>query len=219
MSRCLLLALMLLPWLASPARAGAWPREKGQVFWMLSGQIEGRDASGLYRQHGALYAEYGATDQLTLGIDLGNDTLRMTKAIGFLRWPLGPPDRPLKFAVELGAGQVEEENALRPGLSLGRGVVLWNRSGWLALDGRAALLGGRDVALESDLTFGLSTSQKSRLILQLQTGRPENGDPYARFAPSVVYEMKPGHQIELGVTTPLTGEGEHGIKLGIWRSF
>lgn len=219
MSRCLLLALMLLPWLAIPARAGAWPREEGQLFLVLSGQIEGRDASGLYRQHGALYAEYGATDRLTVGLDLGNDTIRMTKAIGFLRWPLGPPDRPLKLAFELGAGQVEEKNALRPGLSLGRGLVLWNRPGWLALDGRAALFGGRDVALESDLTFGLSTGQKTRLILQLQTGRPEKGGPYTRFAPSLVYETRPGRQIELGVIAPLTGEGEPGIKLGAWRSF
>lgn len=219
MSRCLLIALMLLPWLAGPCRAGAWPREKGQVFVVLSGQIEARDATGLYRQHGGLYAEYGATDRLTLGLDLGNDMIRMTKTIGFLRWPLGPPDRPLKVAVELGAGEVEQENALRPGLSLGRGIVLWDRPGWLAFDARAALLGGRDVALESDLTFGLSTGPKVRLILQLQTGRPETGDAYSRLAPAIVYETGPGRQIELGVIAPITGGGEKGIKLGLWRSF
>lgn len=219
MVRCLLCALMLLPWLATPAVAGAWPRDKGQVFVVVSGQIEGSDASGLYQQHGALYAEYGATDRMTLGVDLGGDTTRMTKAIAFLRWPLGDADRPLKLAAELGVGQVEEENALRPALSLGRGFVLWDRPGWLAVDGRAALLGGQDVALESDITLGLSTSRKSKLVLQIQTGRPDSGKTYSRLAPSFVYETKPGRQIELGLITSLTGDGESGVKLGLWRSF
>jgi len=219
MMRCSILALMLLPWMVAMVEAGAWPRDKGQVFMVLSGQIEGRDDSGLYQQHGALYAEYGATEHLTLGLDLGGDTLRMTKAIAFMRWQLGPPDRPLKFAVELGVGQVEEENALRPGLSLGRGFVLWDRAGWLTLDGRAALLGRRDVALESDLTLGLSTSQNTKVILQIQTGRPEAGDPYTRIAPSFVYQTRPGQQIELGIITSVSGGGDTGLKIGLWRTF
>lgn len=219
MSRPLILALMILPWLAAMATAGAWPRDKGQVFAVLSGQIEGPDEFGFYRQSGTLYAEYGVTGQLTLGVDLGGDALRMNKAIAFLRWPLGRVDRPLKLAVELGAGQVEEKNALRPGLSLGRGFTLGGRQGWLALDSRAVLFGGRDVALESDITFGLSIRRRTKVILQFQTGRPDAGDPYARFAPSLVYETEPGQQIELGVITPITGGGDNGIRLGLWRRF
>ncbi len=219
MSRCLIFVLMLWPWLAAMAEAGAWPRDRGQVFMVLSGQIEGPDEFGFYRQSGGLYAEYGATGRLTLGLDLGGDALRMSKAIAFLRWPLGRVDRPLKLAVELGAGQVEEENALRPGLSLGHGFALGQRPGWLAVDGRAVLFGGRDVALESDITFGLSASRKTRVILQIQTGRPDAGDPYARFAPSLVYETKPGQQIELGVIAPIAGGGDNGIRLGLWRRF
>ncbi|SEL80255.1 hypothetical protein SAMN05443999_10872 [Roseovarius azorensis] len=219
MSRLLILGLILMPWLAVMATAGAWPRDKGQVFAVLSGQIEGPDEFGFYRQSNALYAEYGVTGRLTLGVDLGGDALRMNKTIAFLRWPLGRVDRSLKLAFELGAGQVEEKNALRPGLSLGRGFMLGGRQGWLAVDGRAVLFGGRDVALESDITFGLSASRKTRMILQLQSGRPDTGDPYARFAPSLIYETKPGQQVELGVITPIAGGGDNGIRLGLWRRF
>ena len=37
------LALVLLPWCASTALAGAWPRERGQVFLSFSSQVEERD--------------------------------------------------------------------------------------------------------------------------------------------------------------------------------
>jgi hypothetical protein len=143
----------------------------------------------------------------------------MTKAIGFLRWPLGRADRGVKLAFELGAGQVDGENALRPGLSLGRGVAFGKRQGWLAADGRAILFTGGGMTLETDLTFGLSLTKRSKVILQIQAGQPDLGDAYTRFAPSFVVETKPGAHIEFGLTEPLLGDGDRGIKLGLWRKF
>ena len=219
MLRRLSLALIFLPCLAVMAQAGAWPREKSKTFTATSGQIEGSDALGLYHPFFAFYGEHGLSKRLTAGADLGGDGVRMSKVIGFLRWPFGRADRRLKVAFELGAGQIAEQNALRPGLSLGRGISLWDRNGWLAVDSRAILFGGGDLALEGDFTFGLSTTHKTKLILQVQTGQPVIGKSYARFAPSFVYETKPGQHIEFGVSQMFHGGRAHGVKLGLWRSF
>ena len=186
MRLCLLLAVLILPWLIGTAEAGAWPRAKGRTFLATTGQIDASDETGLRRQSFTLYAEYGATERLTLGLDLGGDALRMTKTIAFARWPIGRPAQQVKIAVELGLGQVSEVNALRPGLSLGRGLTLWRRQGWAVFDGRVIVFGGR---------------------------------AYTRFAPSYVHAIRPGAHLEVGLILPLSGGGERGVKLGLWRSF
>jgi len=219
MSRCLLLSLLLVPWLAVPALSGAWPRPKGTAFVATSAQIEGPDEHGVYRQNFSLFAEYGLTERLTLGVDVGGDAVRMSKAVGFLRWPLGPAERPLKLAVEFGAGQVEGEAALRPGLNIGRGIKLWERYGWLAVDSRAVLFESGGISLEGEATVGLSVSARSKVIVQLQAGRPDEGRDYTRVAPSFVYQTRPGTHIEAGLVEPLTGGGHRGFKLGLWREF
>lgn len=217
--RCLTLAVFLLLWLASDAMAGAWLRDKGAGFLSLSGQLKEPDEFGLYRQDVSLYAEYGLTEQLTLGVDAGHDILQMSKALVFARVPLGRKDRNTRLAAELGAGQVGDDNALRPGLSIGRGIQLWDRDGWLNADGRAVLAEGGARILESDLTFGLSVTDRIKVILQLQAGQPDTGDAYATFAPSIVYETKPGAHLEIGLSQPLTGGDLRGVSLGLWRMF
>jgi|AntRauTorckE5430_2_1112549.scaffolds.fasta_scaffold04045_2 hypothetical protein len=219
MVRCLTLAVVLLLGIATDAVAGAWLRETGTGFLSLAGEVTEPDAFGIYRQDYSLYAEYGLAERLTLGVDAGHDMLRMSKAVVFARLPLGRADRTVKLAVELGAGQVGDDTALRPGLSIGRGIKLWDRDGWLNADGRAVLAGGGAMTLESDLTFGLSVTEHSRVILQLQAGQPDIGDGYATFAPSLVYETKPGAHLEIGLTQPLTGSDLRSLSLGLWRTF
>ncbi|MDT8328520.1 MAG: hypothetical protein RQ750_14240 [Roseovarius sp.] len=219
MLRRLVLAVIILHCLATLAQAGAWPREKGKTFLTNSGQVEGPDEYGFYKPTFGIYGEYGLTERLTAGADIGGDGVQMSKVIGFLRWPLRDPARKTKLALEFGLGQVEEENALRPGLSLGRGFSLWDRNGWVALDNRAVVFSGGNIALESDFTFGLSSSPKTKIILQVQTGQPANGEAYGRFAPSFVYETKPGQHIEFGVSQMFYGGRKHGVKLGLWRNF
>lgn len=219
MVRCLTLAVVLVLGLASGAVAGAWLREAGAVFLDMSGEVTEPDEYGLYGMDARLYAEYGLTERLTLGVDAGHDMLRVSKAIAFLRMPLRPKARQTKLAVELGAGRVGEISALRPGLSVGRGIQLWDRNGWLNADGRAVLAGGGAMSLETDLTVGLSITDRAKIILQIQAGQPDTGRGYAKFAPSVVYEAKPGTQLQLGVTQPLAGGDRRGVSLGLWRTF
>jgi len=219
MSGRLLMLLVILPWFATAALGGAWPRKQGQTFLSLSGQVSEKDEFGIYRQNFGLYAEYGATARLTLGVDVNGDTLTMSKTIAFLRWPLGREDRETKIAIEIGAGQVEEETALRPGLSVGRGFSLGARHGWLNADTRAILFDGGGIAYESEVTAGLSVGARLKAMVQFQGGVPDEGRDYLRLAPSVVYEVRPGTQIELGVIEPLVGGGLREFKIGLWREF
>lgn len=213
-----LLALLII--LGAQAQAGAWPREKGKTFLSFSTQIEGPNEFGLYDTFATVYGEYGLTEKLTLGIDLGGSAVEMTKAIAFARLPIGHDTRETKLAIELGIGQVGGNTALRPGLSIGRGLTLGDRHGWATIDTRFVLFKGRSGhLLESDATLGLNATDKIKLIVQLQTGAPK-GDPlYMRLAPSVVIEKKPGHHLEFGVTAGLLETSEMGIKIGSWRNF
>jgi hypothetical protein len=215
----LILVLALLPWLAPQAQGGAWPRARGEGFLAASATVEGPDAFGLYRQSYSLFAEYGVTGRLTFGVDLGGDAGRMSKVIGFLRWPLGRPSRETKFALGLGAGQVGGETALRPEVSVGRGISIGRRHGWLNADTRAILFEGGATAFETDLTAGLSLGARVKAMVQLQAGAPARGRDYLRLAPSLVYEARPGTHLEFGVTEPLSGGGERGVTLGLWRRF
>jgi len=215
----LILILALLPWLAAAAQGGAWPRARGEGFLSASATVEGPDEAGFLRESFSLYAEYGVTARLTAGVDLNGDRLRMSKAIAFLRWPLGRAPREAKLALEIGAGQVEGENALRPSLSIGRGISIGERQGWLNADTRAILFTDGTTAYETDLTAGLSLGARVKAMVQIQAGVPAQGRNYLRLVPSVVYETRPGRHVELGVTEPLSGGGERGVKLGLWAEF
>ncbi|MBC7131570.1 MAG: hypothetical protein H5U16_00500 [Roseovarius sp.] len=211
------LALVLLPWLAAMAESGAWPREKGQVFAVLSYQIDERDENGVQKQDYGFYGEYGATERLTLGLDANGNALQRSKTLAFARLALDRGDRPLKLALELGAGTVEEETALRPGVSIGRGFALGARHGWLNGDLRAILTGDAD--FESDLTAGLAITPRTLVFVQLQAGLADGGQDYLRLAPALVHEIRPGAQIKLGLIQPLSGRDLRGLKLGFWRRF
>ena len=106
---------------------------------------------------------------------------------------------------------------LPPGLALGRGFEIGKRHGWLNADLRAIFNG--DTTFETDLIAGLALNPRTLAIVQLQAGAPEAGRSYLRLAPSLVRELRPGMQLELGLVAPLSGGGERGVKLGLWRRF
>lgn len=205
--------------LAIPAGAGPWPRGKGETFLSFSGQAEEPDAAGRVKIVFSSYAEHGLTPRLTLGLDLFGDGTRMSKAIAFLRRPLLQERQEWKLAGEVGLGQVDGLNVLRPGLSLGRGVRILGRHGWITLDTRAVLLMDHVRVWEADLTLGLSAMDRLKLIVQLQGGAPDAGRAHLRVAPSAVWRFGPGRHLELGVSTGLDGHTPDGLKLGMWLEF
>lgn len=217
-----LVALFCLLFATSRAEAGAWPREKGRVF--ASSAIclswpqdipawEPRDPTGRYV---TFYAEYGLTDRLTLGLDLGRSMYGDGKALVFLRLPLRDRDHGLRIATELGLGEIDGQPVIRPGLSLGFGL----QNGWLSADGLAetrARDGRTDYKL--DLTWGRNFPGGRKLILQIQSGKPGKAPAYARFAPSVVLPLNRRLKAEIGGAWGLSGDMSMGAMLGLWAEF
>ncbi|WP_306151136.1 hypothetical protein [Roseovarius sp. MMSF_3281] len=232
------LAVTLLCLAAGGASAGPWPRTKGETF--LSTSLEAGDTD----TYGALYAEYGAAPSLTLGLDLGSSLSRTKQAIAFARWPVGNTDTPLRMAVQLGLGYAERWRippfklvvtgggplpalpAARPkmrpvvqtGFSIGKGIKLLGRNGWLSLDTRAEADDALATTYQADATVGLTTRKGHMLIVQLQTGATDAGQSWASLAPSVVMELSDSTHVELGVTASVTG-GHHAARLGLWQKF
>lgn len=232
----MLRALILLLLIAGPALAGPWPRGKGKVFYSVHANVEYLEEFGLMNQYGTIYGEYGLTEKLTLGVDYSGSEIATDKAIAFLRYPIANGDRKLLYAIEMGLGLSDGEMALRPGLSIGRGITWGQRHGWISLDTRALLTGSSQTSrIESDFTFGLGMTERGKLILQLQGGIQSKGDNYLKFAPSYVIELKQpkprkkqrkkrkprkGKQfLEIGLTAGLVNYENYAAKIGIWREF
>lgn len=233
------LALLILCLTAPGALAGPWPRAKGQTFLSASYETGGPD------DYASLYAEYGATRALTLGLDLGTTPDNAKKSIAFARWPLGKTDGPLRMAAQLGLGYAERWRippfklvikgggplpplpAARPkmrpvvqsGFSLGRGLTLLGHNGWITLDTRAETDDDLATRYEADATAGLRTRKGHMLILQLQTGATDAGGTWAKLAPSLVMKLSHATQLEVGLIAGLTGDEGTAARLGLWQRF
>ncbi|MBY5934773.1 hypothetical protein KUV51_17330 [Tateyamaria omphalii] len=184
--------------------------------------------SGVYEETGKLdgsvYLEYGLRPKLTLGakIDVNMTSGRMGDGTGFLffRKPVRTGERAYKIAYDIGLGSTFGGNSdplLRTGLSYGRGIKMWDRYGWLAIDGAIewALDDNPDM-LKLDTTIGLNLNDRFKVMMQVFVSDTD-GQTATTLAPSLVWQPKPkGRSFVFGV------EGEDGIfalKLGIWRSF
>ncbi|WP_299555460.1 hypothetical protein [uncultured Tateyamaria sp.] len=214
----LVLTLLLLA-LAPGAQGGAWLQEHKKGFLSYSGVYE---ETG--RLDGTLYAEYGFRPKLTLGVkvdvDMTQGRLGEGTAFVFMRKPIPTGEREYKLAYDIGIGStfgLVMEPLLRTGLSYGRGIKLWDRHGWMAVDGAVewAIDQGPDT-LKLDSTLGLALNDRFKVMMQVFVTSAD-GDASATLAPSVIWQPKPdGASFVLGL------EGEDGIlalKLGMWRSF
>lgn len=219
--RLVLICLLLcLP--AAFAEAGAWPRKTGEAFASATARFSWpQDLQQLTslaptQEYYTLYLEYGLTDRLTLGVDLGRSVSGSGKSVVFLQYPLVARDPGPRVAAQLGFGRISGSQVIRPGLSLGWGL----KRGWISVDGVAEMqLQSGLTDYKIDMTWGWNFDNGSKLILQMQTGAPA-GDPlFARFAPSVVYPVNDSLSLETGVTYGLTGDASFGVMMGLWKTF
>lgn len=202
---------------AAQVHAGAWPREKGKVFLSYSFETEIEAPNQTY---GTIYGEYGLTNKLTLGIDLGGDDAISDKAYVFARYPGKPTAGGILSAWEIAIGMAENELAFRPGVSLGRGIKWVEIDGWLGLDTRNVIFSNGLLGdFEANVTLGLSVAKRSKLIFQLQGRVPPIEPPYIKLAPSYVFEQRSGRHLELGIITGVMGTDELKLKLGAWHHF
>ncbi|MBV7396074.1 hypothetical protein [Mameliella sediminis] len=207
---------------AQPALAGAWPRKQGTGFGSLSirlgwpQDVETWTSMDPTEDYSTLFFEYGVTDRLTLGVDIGHSVGGSGKSVMFFQWPIRSADSGAQATVQLGVGVISGEKVLRPGISIGWGL----EKGWLSIDSVAeAYVDSGKVDYKVDLTWGRGLPKNRKLILQIQTGQPDGRDPFVRLAPSLVLPLKGPLKVETGVTWGITGDSSMGLKLGLWTDF
>ena len=219
----ILSSLVLLMATAPPVHGGAWPRDKGTLFIAAGGNFllsEGAELPVYYDP--TVYAEYGLTDRVTLGLDLYTaDKGRIASAFAFAAVPVGPLDARNRAMVSLGYGyrlnaDTSTEALMRLGLSLGRGL----ETGWLAAD-LSATIGTVDTTWrpKADLTWGRAWTPHWTTALQLQTGQGFFDDFYAKYSPSVIYTVNDRIKVSIGAVKALTGDGGGALKAETWLTF
>lgn len=204
------------------AQAGAWPRTKDTGFVSATARFVWPNDLSVTKPQSTyltLYTEYGLTDRLTVGLDLGHSVSGDSKMVGFVRLPLPAPDG-WAFAGELGFGNIAGETVVRPTLSVGRGLAGPHGSGWLSLDATVEYgLGTGHSDVKLDATWGSALPGNRKLILQVQGGTPHGQPTFLRLAPSVVTPLPRDMYGEFGVTVGLAGRTGLGLLFGLWRDF
>ncbi len=218
-----LVALLLCPCVAG---AGAWPREKGRTFLSFGATVSVPydDPGAPPRTYVSLYSETGLGRGLTFGIDAGMDPDQDSTAILFLRKSFGPEDRRHLLAVQAGIGATTDGAAtdylLQLGGAWGRGLETRFGRGWIALDAQALYWAEQgEVAVKADLTLGLKPVERTKLMLQVQSGQYPGSDPYVRLVPSVARKIGRRTHLEIGAEFGVTGDDRFGLKLGTWLEF
>ena len=219
----LLCLFVLFVTTAAPLWAGAWAREKGELFIAVGGNFLLSDGAQLPVHYDpTLYAEWGMTDRLTLGIDLHTaDKGQIGTAFAFANVPIGDLTAPNRWAVNLAYGVRARdgdptETLLRGGFSWGRGLS----NGWLAVDA-SATYGTIDTTWrpKMDATWGRNWNDSWTTTFQIQTGQGWTNDYYAKISPSVIYTFRPNLKVALGAVQGLTGDRGSALKLETWLTF
>jgi hypothetical protein len=208
---------------ANLAHAGAWARDKGDLFIAAGGNFLLSDGAQLPVHYDpTLYAEYGLSERMTIGMDLHTaDAGRIGSIFFFASFPIGGLESKQKFAATLSLGaranvHAQTETLVRGGLSWGIGLD----TGWLAVDASATYgTDNRTFRPKVDATYGHRWSDKWTTSLQLQTGQGFTNDYYAKVAPSVTYNLRDDIKLHLGAVHALTGDRGSGLKFETWLTF
>ena len=213
----LLLAILCVP---LPACAGAWMREVGTTFLSFSTTIDELGDMG-----GSFYLTHGVRPKLTLGAKIDVDILSQRgggdTGYVFARKPLLTGGRSFELAYEVGIGSTlgpDSSPLVHAGLSYGRGFVLWDKAGWVALDSAAEWQVDNNVTTyKLDSTIGLSLSAQFQVMMQVFLSETDS-NLSTTIAPSVIWRpIKDGPtRYQIGMENE---DGTIALKLGLWRTF
>lgn len=213
---CLIVTLLM----PAHACAGAWMRDVGTTFLSFGTTVQ---ETG--QLDGSIYAEHGVRPKLTLGLkidaEMTNGQMGDGTAIVFLRKPIATDTRAFKLAYEFGLGSTFGDQTtplLRGGLSFGRGITVWEKSGWAAMDAAVEWDVETNVATyKLDGTIGLNLSDRFQIMMQVFLSQSDS-DSATTLAPSLVWRPKVDGpaRYQLGVES---ASGVIALKLGLWRTF
>ena len=219
----LLLLITLCQWAPTPVAAGAWLREKGSTFTSTSfSATYFRDIAS------STYLEYGFSDKMTVGLDVGYFTSRFGLKSGFgtvfLRRSIGKNEGPNKWAYEVGVGAAWAGELVIPhiktGLSWGRGIKVKDKSGWATVDASVKWDVSQGLHVTKlDGTVGLNFTDTTAGMFQIFVTNLD-GATYGTLAPSVIYTPRKGKfKIQFGAESPVDDFINTSLKIGIWREF
>ncbi len=222
-------ALFILLALTTSVSAGPWPRAEDEGFVSFSLDLDVQEFDNNFVSS---YLEYGIGRDRTLIIDRQQSGDMLGKTFVALRFPVGRPERQLKLAYDVGLGVVEDNAAVRFGLSIGRGWSIgqdirekpfqWKGqwSGWWSVDTRTLVFrDGVNGIFETDITFGAQLTPRLKSISQVQTGAPFDGNAFAKFAQSFAYQMSEKRHYVLGITHGIHDVDVLQVNLGFWQDF
>lgn len=209
------LPVVLLSLLPSMAFGDPWQRDAGRGFLSLS--TMGGSAS--------FWLDRGLGNGRTLilsGFRSDRGELRLAARLG----QAVPSGRhPHLFALSLGIEARQDPATGRdlrvvPGAAWGMGLTA-PMPGWVSA--RATLSLGpdarrSDVEAKLDATLGLRPTPSLMAIVQLQTEHLD-GRAHMHLAPSLVWEWRAGHHLEIGLRQPVVNGWDRQFKLGAWVHF
>lgn len=232
------------------AHAGAWPRGQGNSFvslsyeWSADQEHSGAVMSGSVtdipsQDFVSLFAEYGLTDRLTVGLDHGyggpGDTYQ---SIGFAVLALSPDEFAHKIAAEFGIGERNfredafdrgtladirpggTELILRPGVSWGYGFVSPLGNAWATATARMEFRRDRDETVRKlDATVGVTLNERNAAHVQAQWSDYPDAAPNLRLVPGHIFRLRKGLSLDTSILWDVDGGDRFGLKSGLWLEF
>ncbi len=220
-----LLAAATLALPTAPARAGAWPREPGGVFFSVRTDFErSRDGGDL---SGSLYGEYDLSKRVTLVGQISNsdEPWTLSRASTAVNIALGRLDAANRFAVSLGVSSPPSLMGAMTGVRL-ETAVHWGcgfesrwGGGWATATAR--VLFARDEARPiTDLSALVGLRPADRWMTMLSASRYADEDGvYWKVSPSYGYELRDELWIVPNLTQELSDDRSTSVGLSLWFSF
>lgn len=207
---------------AAPANSGAWLQEKGSVFFALSA-TRFPDAEDDTKRSASLFAEWGATPTLTLGLDIDEHEDLYGHALVFARFPIADLGKRGRFAAEFGIGahhrNIRTWALYKVTLSYGKGFQNSWGTGWVNMDAALEYRTHDDLFRKFDITAGFFSQFWVNPLLQVETTYRPDEPVYWKARPSVMFR-RPG-----GKTTWIVGvehasrTSKNGVRFAVWRDF
>ncbi|MGC9419415.1 MAG: hypothetical protein ACP5EN_10650 [Rhodovulum sp.] len=233
-------ALLALPiWLiAAPmAQAGAWLREDGALMLAFSHEMTRPGGGGDSAGYTSLYAEYGLTEKLTIGLDAGKgEAADDWKAVAFVQMGREFDWLPGRVAAEFGLGaagssETGVEAVIQPGISWGHSFETERGWAWVNVDAKAVIqlaaatetgsiqtVAGLPMALRDgyklDMTLGLNLNPRTQVSVEMRFEAPAEGDNSLRLVPGVARRLGERSWVTLGGVVSLGDAGSVGVVLG-----
>ncbi len=236
--RGILPAAAILIAAAASAAAGPWARGEDNTFLSLAYELT-VDPDDPYRRLNheiLLYGERGLSPRLSLVLDgafdisdsMAGDVFTGIEGdghtlIGALNLSLAAPDAVHQFALLGGLGTTSDAagSDAYPVLaaSWGRGFETRWGGGWTTVEAQYRAASGYRRLTKLDVTLGIRPGEKSMVYGQLRLADSPGGEPTARLATNLVFEMTETLKAELGLLYGLSNDDMVGLRSGMWLEF